>query len=217
MRLGAGIIYYNDAFGIKRNIDSLITNFDKVYCIEGRYAGFDKLNNSEFSTDGSIEVVRKYSDEYPDKIVIQTITHANEARKRQAYLYLAAADLIDFLLVIDADEYVYRANWSKLRAELARKAKELNEKKLNIVGARMTDYPFETECIRPRWFYRPHELMYALNKHDKFYRQDDTTPEKLSAMTQGKTEHIVIGHDNTYRSKERLEAERYYAMTPSKH
>ena len=111
MNLAAGIIFYQDCKSLKRCLDSLpACHVNHIFCIDGRFPDFK--GETDFSTDGSIELVRSYPH-------TEYVPHPGpEEAKRNKYLELAEAQGFDWIIVIDCDEYISYVNWEMLKMNL---------------------------------------------------------------------------------------------------
>jgi Bacterial Ig-like domain len=58
IRIGVGIIFFNDYSSLKRCINSINDGVDIIFAIDGKFPNFP--GNSYFSTDGSRELVKSY-------------------------------------------------------------------------------------------------------------------------------------------------------------
>lgn len=107
VKLGAGVIFYQDYFGMRRLLYSL-RNLDYVFCIDGRFKDFP--NKDELSS----ESVRQTVKSFPNAILIDA-PNLSEPEKRDIYFKLAQQYLCDWLLVIDSDEWLQYFDYIKFR------------------------------------------------------------------------------------------------------
>jgi hypothetical protein len=116
-RIGAGIITYNDGPGLERCLNSIHQGVDRIFVIDGRYPdwGDDKVDDI-FSNDGTYALCM----EYPNLTYVAL--HADQNTKRTEYLRLCSPEEYDinFLIVIDADEFVIDASWKEFRNNIQR-------------------------------------------------------------------------------------------------
>lgn len=119
MSLALGCIFYNDATGIQRLLESCWNHVDLMFCIDGPFRDYNKAKLKKISpdsTDGSREVVKKY----PNAILIDA-PYLLEHQKRQLYLDQCKKYNIDYLLIADADEYFLPgSDWEAFIAERER-------------------------------------------------------------------------------------------------
>lgn len=106
MKITAGIVFYQDAKGLARCLDSIYTHVDEIICVDGKFPEFKA--DSELSTDGSRELIEKY----PNTRLIDF--PATEVSKRNVYLKLCETEC---LLPIDSDEYIV-GNWDMFNDNL---------------------------------------------------------------------------------------------------
>ncbi|UVF62278.1 glycosyltransferase [Nitrososphaeria virus YSH_462411] len=107
--IGVGYSYYNDLESIKRSIPSFADNVDFIFAIDGRYSFRD---GSDYSDDGSTE----YLSGFPNTIIRKYV--GMEHDKRQQYVEMAEEMELDFLIIIDSDEFIFDADWETFRENL---------------------------------------------------------------------------------------------------
>ena len=164
MIIGAGIVFFDDAKGLERCLHSIASNVDLVITIDGKFKEFEE--DYDVSIDGSREVVESFPNAryycYPNY---------TEIEKRNKYLEIAAQLGIDFLIVIDSDEYAV-IDKEELRRNLLfiKTGKELseacNEFIPEVYGIKMFDEQYEKqnmiiERYNERLLYKPGYLRYS--------------------------------------------------------
>lgn len=209
--LAVGIITYNDAPSLRRCIDSVIDNVDKIFVVDGRYPDYDDGTENKFSTDGTQEVCKKFGRkvEYHQLFAEQHI-------KRSRYLDLAKQ--YDFLLVLDAEDYVIgsndehfpeeqRARWHLFRWILD--THPLFHDHLLKYHRHAHNVPLllsPTELTQMgRLIYRPYELYYS--NHWKLMRKVNGQMQKYQETGEPNNIHdaITIAYDDNLRTDSRLE------------
>ena len=90
------MITYNDWPTVKQTCESLRPLVDQLICVDGRYVDFGQINDSDLSTDGTLE----YLESLDDVVVIEAPL-LDEVHKRNCYLIGNAGD---WYLHLDADE-----------------------------------------------------------------------------------------------------------------
>jgi hypothetical protein len=113
-KLAVGISYFNNVKEIPRLLDPIYKNVDMIIAVDGRYPLFDYPTN--VSTDGSTELlIEKYN-----AVVISNTEPIEQIAKRNQYLDAAAACDMDFLLVLDTDDYLRSdyTDWPRFYKEL---------------------------------------------------------------------------------------------------
>ncbi|MFZ0367140.1 MAG: hypothetical protein WAL21_05590 [Nitrososphaeraceae archaeon] len=95
--VAAGIIFFDDEKGLQRCLHSIQSYVDLIIAIDGKFYFED---DHDISVDNSRKVVESFPNAnyycYPN---------LTEIDKRNKYLEIAGIKKIDFLLVIDSDEY----------------------------------------------------------------------------------------------------------------
>jgi glycosyltransferase involved in cell wall biosynthesis len=157
VRFGAGISFFNDVSGLTRCLDSLGQNIDQIFCVDGRYPGFHSPD--DLSTDGSREVVQEYANS-----LLVDAPRTTQIRKRNKYLQLSKEYGLDFLLILDSDEYIQEgADWSLFK-HACEESVRLDEYQYRIYDVR---YQNEMEWDlgeRPRVWFKPWQIRYDV-KH----------------------------------------------------
>jgi hypothetical protein len=106
--LGAGIIFFNDYFSLRRCIGSIIDGVDIIFAIDGKFPTFPV--DFQLSTDRSRELVKSYS-----KCLLIDCPNP-EFEKRAKYLELCALYSVDVLFIINSDEFVINNHdWETFR------------------------------------------------------------------------------------------------------
>src|ERR671918_2920619 len=94
----AGIVFFDDEKGLQRCLSSLQSFVDLIIAIDGKFKHFK--DDLDLSVDNS----RKIVESFPNAIYY-CYPNLTEIDKRNKYLEIAGTREIDFLLVIDSDEY----------------------------------------------------------------------------------------------------------------
>jgi hypothetical protein len=96
--VAAGIVFFDDEKGLQRCLSSIHSFVDLIIAIDGKFKYFE--DDHDFSIDNSRKIVESFPNAnyycYPN---------LTEIEKRNKYLEIAGIKEIDFLLVIDSDEY----------------------------------------------------------------------------------------------------------------
>ena len=156
MRFGAGISFYNDVKALERCLDSL-QELDKIICVDGRYPGF--RSRSDLSNDGSTEVVRGF----PNTLLVDY--PATQIQKRNRYLQLSKDYELDFLLIMDSDEYIEEgANWPLFK-HACEESVRLDEYDYRIYDVRyQNEMPWDLG-ERPRVWFKPWQIRYDVKQY----------------------------------------------------
>jgi hypothetical protein len=161
MRFGIGCSFYNDAKGLDRLLHSVAGQVALCIMIDGRYPSFGRGKGlAPLSTDGSREVCKQY-----DNTLLVDLPGTPQVAKRNAYLRLSKRYDLDFLIVMDSDEYIEKqgADWDTFRY-VAEKRVNLDLQMYRIYNVYFTDENHWNDGWRPRLFYRPWEIRYDV-KH----------------------------------------------------
>lgn len=153
VKIAAGINVFNDCRSLARTLESAVGHFDTIYVIDGRYPDYPTENNAEkYSTDGTSELV----DAYPNCKYIKL--YAEQKDKRTRYLKECK---YDFLLVLDADEYLVTTSWPTFQDQLYRYIVQMPER--DRFYQYQIRYQAEPDKIimLPRLIYNPNRLIYT--------------------------------------------------------
>jgi hypothetical protein len=201
--VGIGLSFYQDKECLKRCLLYLkldIHPFFKVFAIDGRYKGFN--SKSPLSTDGSREVVRTWRRYHPKAVYLYDYPNLYEWQKRQKYVDIVSRKNIDWLLVLDSDEFISVFNQKLFFKEL-NSIEKLNQdgEMGSIYGIRMYDVEQNYRVFRPRLWFRPEKIGYK-DKHNQF------TAKKI--MDDISADAIQITHYHGCRSQKRQEQQKDY-------
>ena len=162
MRIGAGIVSFDDERGLRRCMNSIHDYVDLMMVIDGKFRYFE--DDHDISSDNSRDVVESFSNSayycYPN---------LTEIEKRNKYLEFAGDQGIEFLLVIDSDEFAVIN-----KAEFLLHLDNVRNLKINsgyrgditdVYGIKIFEKHFEKpNSIRERYieriFYKPGNLRY---------------------------------------------------------
>lgn len=97
---------------IKRCIESFYEHVDNIWCIDGRFLDFN------YPEDLSPQPVRDLIMSYPNTILRDVV--GDEVAKRTKYLKLCEQYKTEYLLIIDADEWVLEADWDLFKSNLVK-------------------------------------------------------------------------------------------------
>lgn len=110
----ACVVFYNDAELLDRCLKSLSSKVDNIIAIDGAYKDFP--HDKPYSTDGSIDVARKYTDN------VITVNKAWETQVDKRNRYVQEIPVGESFIVIDTDEVLVadklpEGNWKvKIKA-----------------------------------------------------------------------------------------------------
>lgn len=197
--------FYNDVVGLTRLLQSLfVIHISKVIAIDGRYPGF--RSPSHLSNDGSRECCK----EFDNTVLVDCPYPATQIKKRNKYLQLSKQYGLDFLLILDSDEYIIDANWPLFKHACEESVK-LDDYQYRIYDVR---YQNEMEWDlgeRPRVWFRPWEIRYDV----KHYRWVIKTKCKDRPVYEGNCGRrllpgLTIKHHRSIRPEARNKAMNNY-------
>lgn len=199
LTLGVGISFYNDRASLMRCVESVYGNVDYVLAVDGRYI----YNESPdpLSTDGSREYIRDRARDFEGQaLMLIDSPDLTEAKKRQVYVDLTKDYGIDVLLILDSDEYVYCADWLRLRHECYQKM--IVRDKMNW---QIYNLAFREPMDRPRLWFQAWKIGIGPT-HYNFWRKDD--PKMIDINLGGDSLHtignIVISHRHNLRTADHM-------------
>jgi hypothetical protein len=108
-----------------------VDGVDYIFAIDGK---FSLREGSDFSNDGSTEYLESFGNVILDKFV------GMEHDKRQRYVQLAK-DKVDYIIIIDSDEYVLDADWDLFRENLDKNNDSISGVKFYYNEKDWTPYP----------------------------------------------------------------------------
>lgn len=206
-RIAAGIISFDDERGLQRCMNSIHEYVDLMIVIDGKFRYFE--DDHEISSDNSRDVVESFSNSayccYPN---------LTEIEKRNKYLEFAGDKNMDFLLVIDSDEFAvvnevdFLFNLDKLRNSKINSGRRDGDNP-DVYGVKIFEKHFEKpNFIRERYiermFYKPGKLRYQsihCNLVDIGNPSRNFTTGKYSSELHG----ITLYNDDDLRTNHYLE------------
>ena len=205
----AGIVFFDDEKGLHRCLNSIQSCVDLIIAIDGKFKHFE--DDHDLSIDNS----RKVVESFPNAIYC-CYPNLSEIDKRNKYLEIAGTQGIDFLLVIDSDEYaVIDIN------EFSKNLAKIKEYKTGIpVNGKIKDTPdvygikiFEKHFEKPefirerhieRIFYKPAKLRYHMI-HCNLVDVDDPTRNFTTRKYTSEINGIILYNDDDLRSHHYLQ------------
>ena len=218
--MGLGVNSWDDPFGLQRLLtDKIINFFDKIIIIEGRYK---ERNDSDKYQTVVNNLIVKLDKKHPNKISFSRTFDKSQIEKRNKYFKIAGDYVLDFLIVIDSDEYIEIEDW-KLDLEFDNLFTH-NHSCFPIFGKNMGfDLRF------PRLFKHPGALEYrktsvaTATSHASVYNRitgKEVIDESNHYDEKDKrkcVEGIKIFHDKSLRTIDRVLADEvYYTDTPNR-
>lgn len=228
--IASGTCFYNDCKSLERTLESLKDKMDIMICVDGRFKHYRA--DTPLSNDGSRELVESY-----DNAVLLDVPDAYEIEKRQAYVDFCTKRFdnfqpMDYLLIVDSDEYVFEYDEKKWVDELTflkigdspfhqynifAVMLEINSGKYqHIVHEFVSGQPPQVSrdlqfAHSPRLWHRPYEVEYNIthyqfkHKHpsNSLYYQETNCAVKI-------VDGMKLGHDHVLREDTHLDGRRAY-------
>jgi hypothetical protein len=208
-KLGVGINFYDDPFGLQRILNNkdfydLVHTF---YLIDGRYA--QRSDQPEHDPALVDAIIKQY-----EKIHYVKMFDYKQIEKRNKYWELAQEHGMDFLIVLDSDEYIW-IDPDKFKDTL----EICNKRKARCYPIKQ-DHPQVIEMPRPRLFKSPFDYRHKQSEttisHGSLYDPDGK--EVINEMYEWFKDHekrtgvdgIKIYHDKTFRTESRIIKDRIY-------
>jgi hypothetical protein len=227
-KLAAGVIMYNDVKGVSRLLESIYQGLDLIIVVDGKFPQYP--GSSDLSCDGSRETVLSFDN------TLLVDCPASEYQKRSMYLSICEQEKVDYLLILDTDEYAESgADWQAFRHNMVEMVEVKHGGIYNVFSVLMEvnsadyiktvhDKPYSVWLkdnvtsieygYFPRLWYRPEEMMYYQGTHYKFKNKD--LKKRLHFQDSTAAMDIVEGvkflHRNVYRNAEQMNARRSYQL-----
>jgi len=200
MKIGVGLIFFNDVKSLKKCIPTL--NVDQIYAIDGRFKNFN--SPTPLSNDGS----REYLEGFPNVKLIDA-PDLEQVDKRNIYLKECKED---FLIVIDSDEWV-EGDWTLFRNEIDEKVKEENGP---CFWFWVKDLERKTEFWQCLGFLNPNRMQYKY-RHDWLEVNGKRVLPHSHNNNYTKLTSLVIFNEKQLRSNERkISGERWAEINRKK-
>lgn len=209
MTIAAGIVFFDDEKGLQRCLSSIQSHVDLIIAIDGKFKHFEEEH------DLSIDNSRKVVESFPNAIY-RCYPNLTEIDKRNKYLEIAGTKGIDFLLVIDSDEYAVidinelSKNLAKIKENKTGIPADYNTRDTpDVYGIKIFEKHFEKpDCIRERYieriFYKPAKLRYHLI-HCNLVDVNDLTRNFTSRKYTSEINGITLYNDDDLRSNHYLQ------------
>jgi hypothetical protein len=214
--IAAGIVFFDDEKGLQRCLSSIQSCVDLIIAIDGKFKHFE--DDHDLSIDNSRNVVESIPN-----ATYHCCPNLTEIDKRNKYLEIAGTQGIDFLLVIDSDEYAvidineFSKNLAKIKEY---KTSTPDNGKIkdtpDVYGIKIFEKHFEKpDFIRERYieriFYKPAELRYHLI-HCNLIDVNNPTRNFTSRKYTSEIKGITLYNDDSLRSNHYLQRSIQYQM-----
>lgn len=145
MKIAVGTVVFNDRKSLYRTL-STCHQANYIFVIDGKFPDYDYP--SQLSDDGTRDICEQF-----DNVVLIDCP-ADEVTKRNRYLQACREYGIDYLLIVDSDEYLYDINWWAFCQNLAKLTTTEN-----ILGIWCKNQD-GMESVYPRLWKNPGEMEY---------------------------------------------------------
>lgn len=186
MSFAVGCVYYNDVKSLERLLDSTTDQFDYCLMIDGRFFAH---RGEPLSTDGSRELMNSY-----DNIISLDLPDLTEAQKRNGYLWLCKEHNIEWLLILDSDEYV--TTFGDWKYDVLHKMDLVHNHYIYDIQSRRFPADYVKYDPRPRLWYDPEGFEYT-TCHCCYHRKD----KKERFGERPCIDNIFIEHDKSLRTQ----------------
>ena len=173
----------------------------------------DIVNKEAYSTDGTQELIESFQEKEADNDLPLRIIYDNapyrEDIKRNRYLELCRIHKINWLIIMDSDEYFVYYDWNAFRNNWLHAVQ--NSESKNVYNMQFIVSPYgSTEWYRRCWF-NPGEMEYINNSHYQYVNKENY--RKLSnelkvayvEPTAGNVLGLTGGHDHELKSNSMME------------
>jgi len=187
MKIGVGLIFYDDVNSLKRCIPTL--KVDTIYAVDGRFKEFDSPN--PLSSDGSREYLKTIKN-----VVLIDAPDLSEVDKRNIYMKICKEE---FLLWVDSDHW-FEGDWDLFRKEIDEKVNKKNGYGYWFVTEDLSRKTIHDQC----WgFYKPNKIQYRY-RHDWY----EVKGKRILGNSHGGKYTILntlkVFNDHTLRSEQRV-------------
>jgi len=182
LKFGTATVHYNDEESLDRQLFSTYRYFDIRLIVDGPFLGYPRSKG-----------IHPYAFHYyPDseRVYCPDLT---EAQKRNIYLKMAEQYKVDWLLILDSDEYVYFEDICKFKKE----CNEYLDTNHNVYGVLEQNGYNDQFSYKPRLWYKPWEMIYEGCHY--CYRRKDHRDIRTMAH---EFDSLTILHDKDLRDKE---------------
>lgn len=205
----AGIVFFDDEKGLQRCLSSIQSYVDLIIAIDGKFKHFE--DDHDLSIDNS----RKIVESFPN-VTYHCYPNLTEIDKRNKYLEIAGSKEVDFLLVIDSDEYAvidineFSKNLAKIKEyKTNAHVNDTTKDTPDVYGIKIFEKHFEKpDYIRERYieriFYKPAKLRYHLI-HCNLVDVDDPSRNFTTRKYSSEINGITLYNDDDLRSNHYLQ------------
>jgi hypothetical protein len=208
VRLAAGIVSFDDERGLRRCLKSIHDHVDLMIVIDGKFRYFE--DDHDISIDNSREVVESFSNS-----VYCCWPNLTEINKRNKYLEFAGEMNVEFLLVVDSDEFAvidkveFLNNLEKLRnLKMTNGSHDGGGGNTDVYGIKIFEKHIEKpDYIRERYierlFYKPGKLRYQ-SIHCNLVDVDNPSRNFTTGKYSSEIHGITLYNDDDLRTSNYL-------------
>ena len=196
---GCAVVFYNDLASLRRCVDSVYGNVDYILALDGKYVYND--SPEPLSTDGSREYIRDVAKDFEGQgLFLIDAPNLRECEKRQIYCDISKDYGIDVLLILDSDEFIYCADWMRLRHECYQKMIVRDKMNWHIYNI-----AFREPMDRPRLWFQPWKIQIGPTHYDFCLKDDPKCREiNLGGDSFHTIGNIVVSHRHNLRTAEHM-------------
>jgi hypothetical protein len=206
IEIAAGIVSFDDERGLRRCMNSIYDYVDLMIIIDGKFRHFEE--DHDISRDNSRDVVESFSNS-----IYCCYPNLTEIEKRNKYLEFADDNNIEFLLVIDSDEFAvineveFLSNLDKIR-NLKKNKACLDGDNTDVYGVKIFEKHFEKpNFVRERYIerilYKPGKLRYQ-SIHCNLVDVDNTARNFTTGKYTSEIHGITLYNDDDLRTSHYL-------------
>jgi hypothetical protein len=201
MKFGSYTSAYSNPNELRRCFSSLQDKVDVMICHFGPYSDYDNSGILKERFLEAYDVAQDY-----DAVFFQNLNPLPEYLKRSFASVIAETLELDFLIIIDSDEYIDKTqtNWNKFKETAIDLAITKYQGCYNIFSC-LVEYGNQTYKALPRVWYNPHQVRYnkthfALTSTNEKcpYRNDPQYSERYPSKEM--IPHLVIRSSYDMRS-----------------
>ena len=223
IKIAVGINYWDDAEGLMRLLQSLPKCITRIYIIDGAYPGrYDKAEYKDEMTMAIVHAMRN--------ITYIKMNNAKQIDKRNKYWELAEKDDMDWLIVMDSDEYLEVEDQDMFCAYLLKMSEQFPKPRcFPLAGNNMGNFQAVPRLFKGPFNYRhiqqegkiSHGSIYDPEGKeiiDEMYRYYEYMRDKLCLSGEKAcVPFLRLVHDKTYRDKKRIDADYlWYSDNPTR-
>ena len=197
----------------RRMASSVSDKMDQMFVHIGRYNGYDDQEKLKADSLKVFDVAAEYG---CNTIYSQPMTEYDKRRRAP----LMARDFnVDFLLIIDSDEYLdkIKTQWEGFKQSCIDIAIDKYHGQYNIFGIQVEDGP-QTFRAMPRLWYQP-EFVYYDNTHYGLKSSNPRCPFNQDKTYENAEKHpfpevipfLTIRSDNSFRTEYQIQSRKDYA------